>query len=491
MGHPMTAGGRFDDESEIDYSRKWHVMAAVSMGILLATIDGSIVNIALPALVAEFDTTFSLVQWVVLAYLLTWATLSVSVGRIGDMVGKKRIYTVGYGVFILASVLAGLSPNIYVLIGFRTLQAVGAAMVLSLGIGIVTEAFPSTERGRALGVIGAMVSIGIVTGPTVGGLILQDLSWRWIFFVNVPVGAVGTWMAIRYIPNTPPPGGQRFDFAGAALFFVSLLTTLLALSIGQERGFTQPAILLLFGLGATAMVMFVRVERRVSQPMIDLALFSRVDFTIGLSTGFLSFLALRGVVTTSPFLLTDTLGLEPRQVGLVLAASPIALGIAAPISGRAADRFGPHRITVVGLTVLFGAFLLMQTIEVDTTARQFALILAPIGLGMGIFQSPNNSSIMGSVPKVQLGVAGGMLALNRLLGQIMGFALLITFWSSRLVAGSPGQSGPETEISAFRQTNLGGAVVVLIALSISIWALRRERRLHREPGPVAGQPSAR
>ena len=462
--------------SGIDYSRKWYVMAAVSMGVFLATIDGSIVNVALPTLQADFDTSFSVVQWVVLSYLLTWATLSVSVGRIGDMIGKKKIYTFGYGVFTVASVAVGLSPNIYVMIGMRAVQAVGAAMVLSLGVGILTEAFPSTERGRALGIIGAMVSIGIVTGPTVGGFILQDLSWRWIFFVNLPIGVLGTIMAIRFVPDTPPPGGQRFDFAGGLTFLVSLLSALVALSIGQDIGFSDPLTISLLGFGLAGMVAFVLVEQRVAQPMLDLAMFRNVDFTIGLTTGFLSFMALRGLTTTGPFFLSDTLGLEIRQIGVVLAASPIALGIIAPFSGRAADRYGPRRITVVGLAVLFLSYLFIQTIGVETTAAQFAIVLVPVGLGMGIFQSPNNSAIMGSVPPHQLGVAGGMLGLNRLLGQIVGFAVLITFWASRSDAVIAGQSVREVEAIAFRQTNLGGTIVVALALSLSIWALRRERQ---------------
>ena len=429
----------------------------------LATIDGSIVNIALPVLVKEFDTSFSVVQWVVLSYLLTWATLSVSIGRVGDIVGKKKIYVLGFGVFTAASMAVGLAPSIPWLIGLRAVQAVGAAMVLSLGIGILTEAFPDSERGKALGIVGAMVSIGIVTGPTLGGLILQDLSWRWIFFVNLPIGIIGTIMAIRFVPDSPPPGGQRFDFVGATLFLASLLSILLALTFSQERGFRDPTIIVMLAFGVGSLVAFVVVERLVDEPMVDLTMFSNVDFTVGLTTGFLTFMAMRGLTVTGPFLLIDTLGFELRQAGLILAASPIALGVIAPLSGRAADPYGPRSVTVIGLTVLFSAYLLVQLVDTTTTGIGFSLILAPIGLGMGIFQSPNNSAIMGSVPPDQLGVAGGMLGLNRLLGQVAGFAILITYWSSRVSAGSPDVALPEAQASAFRDTNLGGAAAVLLA----------------------------
>ncbi len=468
-----------------DYSRKWYVMASIAMAVFLATIDGSIVNIALPTFVEEFDASFSLVQWVVLAYLLTWATLSVSVGRIGDMVGKKKIYTIGFGVFTGASVLAGLSPNIGVLIGWRVVQAVGAAMILSLGVAIVTEAFPSTERGKALGIIGAMVSVGIVTGPTLGGLILQDLSWRWIFFVNLPVGILGTIMAMRFVPDTPPPGEQRFDYLGAGLFLVSLLAILLALSLGQEQGFTQPHLIVMLVSGLALLVLFVLAERRVEDPMVDLSMFRNVDFAIGLATGFLSFVAIRAVTTAGPFFLTDTLGFEVRQVGLILAASPIALGVIAPFSGRAADRFGPRPVTVIGLVVLVIAYGLTQFVGVETTGLQFALLVAPIGLGMGIFQSPNNSAIMGSVSPDQLGVAGGMLGLNRLMGQIVGFAVLVTYWAAQVDDVVPGQSVAETEAAAFRSTTVLSAAFAAVALGLALWALRRWFRAR----PVAVSPA--
>lgn len=209
--------------TEVDYSHKWVVMAAISMGTLLATIDGSIINIALPTLVRELNTDFPTVQWVVLAYLLTLAVLLLSVGRLGDMIGKKRIYTVGFVVFTLGSALCGLGWNVNLLIVFRVVQAFGASMILALGTAIVTESFPSKERGKALGIIATMASIGVVIGPTLGGLIIDLLSWNWIFYVNIPVGILGIYMVIRFVPDIKPMGEQRFDFLGSVLLFFSLL----------------------------------------------------------------------------------------------------------------------------------------------------------------------------------------------------------------------------------------------------------------------------
>src|SRR5262245_40098666 len=174
------------NEQAVDYSRKWYVMAAVAMSIFLATLDGSIVNVALPTLVRDLNTNFATVQWVVLAYLLTQATLLLGIGRLGDMIGKKPIFNAGFVVFTVGSVLCGLAPSVYWLIGFRVVQAIGAAMTLALGAGIMTEAFPAKERGKALGLIGTVVSVGVVLGPTLGGIIIEAASWHWIFFVNLP-----------------------------------------------------------------------------------------------------------------------------------------------------------------------------------------------------------------------------------------------------------------------------------------------------------------
>ncbi len=215
-------------QQAIDYNRKWYVMAAVAMGIFLSTIDGSIITVVLPTLVRELNTDFPIVQWVVLAYLLTITTLLLMMGRLGDMLGKRRMYASGMVIFTIGSILCGLSPSAYWLIGFRVIQGLGASMTMALGTAILTEAFPPTERGKALGISSTMVAIGIVMGPVIGGLILDVLSWHWIFFMNVPVAALGVLLVLRHVQAIRPPGGQRFDFAGAGALFAGLLTLLLA-----------------------------------------------------------------------------------------------------------------------------------------------------------------------------------------------------------------------------------------------------------------------
>ncbi|HJU86587.1 MAG TPA: DHA2 family efflux MFS transporter permease subunit, partial [Gemmatimonadota bacterium] len=427
---------------EVDYSQKWWVMLAIAMGVFLGTIDGSIVNVALPTLVADLDTTFPVVQWVVLAYLLTLATLVLGIGRLGDIVGKKPIYTWGFAVFTLGSVLCGLSPSVGWLIGFRVFQGIGAAMIFALGFAIITEAFPREERGRALGIQGAIVSVGIVLGPTLGGLLIGSLGWRWIFFVNLPVGIVGTITAIRYIPDVPPPGGERFDFVGAGAFLVMLLSVLLGLTFGQTHGFGHPLPLGLLGLAAVILPLYVTIERRAEHPMLDLSLFRNRLVSVNLFAGWASFAAIGGVGILLPFYLERVLGHSPAEMGLLLSSLPLGLGLAAPAAGSISDRIGPWPVILVGLATLLASYLLMLTLGTDTGALAYLATMLPVGLGMGIFQSPNNSAIMGAVPPRRLGVTSGLLTITRITGQLSGISILGAVWAARVAEHAGVRSEP-------------------------------------------------
>jgi EmrB/QacA subfamily drug resistance transporter len=466
----------------VDYSRKWFVMVAVAMGVFLATIDGSIVNVALPTLVTELQTNFAIVQWVVLAYLLTLATLLLSVGRLADIRGKRPIYVTGFVVFTIGSVLCGLAWNVYVLIAMRVLQGIGAAMVFALGPAIVTEAFPPSERGRALGITGSIVSIGIVLGPTLGGAILSTTSWHWIFIVNLPIGLLGSYLAWRFVPAVQPRGGQHFDFAGAGLLFVSLLSFLFALTLGQEIGFVSALSLALLVLAIITFAAFIYVEAHHADPMVDLRLFRNVQFSLNLVTGFLTFVAIAGVLLLIPFYLQNILGYPVQQVGMLLAVVPIALGITAPISGSLSDRFGSRPITVAGMAILVIGYLAVSTLTLTTTIFGYVLRMLPIGLGMGTFQSPNNSAIMGAVPRERLGVASGLLSLTRTLGQTTGIAVFGALWASRVAVyaggalpGGATSAPPAAQMAGIQDTARATAVLVLVALALGLWAWRRER----------------
>lgn len=467
----------------IDYSRKWYVMAAVAMSIFLATIDGSIVNLALPTLVRELDTTFATVQWVVLAYLLTLTTLMLSIGRLADIRGKKPIYVLGFVVFTIGSVLCALAPTVGWLIGFRILKALGGAMVLALGAAIVTEAFPPQERGKALGTIGSMVSLGIVAGPLLGGVLISALSWRWIFLVNLPIGIVGTWMAQRFVPAIQPPGGQRFDFAGATTLFISLVGLLLGLTLAQEAGFANPLSVTLFAVWVIFLALFIWIELRSSDPMIDLRLFRNRIFRVNLGTGFLTFFAISGILILMPFYLENLLGYPIHLIGPLQAAVPVLLGVLAPLSGSLSDRYGSRRITVLGLLVLVVAYVVLTTLSTETGTLGYIVRMLPLGLGMGIFQSPNNSAIMGAVPRERLGIASGLLSMTRTLGQTVGIAVLGAIWAGQVaaragesVSGGATNASAVVQVAAMRDTIWLIVGLMVIALAVALWAWRQESR---------------
>lgn len=470
------------DSPIIDYSKKWYVMAAVAMGIFLSTIDGSIVNIALPTLVRELEQPLAIVEWVVLAYLLTVTTLLISMGRLADMIGKKPLYVAGFVLFTIGSALCGLSTTVGMLIAFRVFQAVGAAMMMALGMAIVTESFPPQERGKALGITGIMVSVGVIAGPTIGGIILEHLSWNWMFFVNIPVGIIGIPMVLRFVPTIRPKGQQRFDYLGAILLLVSLCSLLLGLSIGQEEGFGSPVVLALFAGFVVGLFFFLRVEKTTAEPMVDLTLFRSGWFSVNLVTGFMTFVASSGTIFIWPFFLQDLMGLSPRAAGLLMAVNPALIGIVAPISGALSDRIGSRKLTTIGLFCLIVGYWTASGATPQASLLEFALRALPIGIGMGIFQSPNNSAVMGTAPRERLGVVSGMLSITRTLGQTVGISILSAVWAVFTTrAMRQGLVGTvATQAAGYRATILCLVFWVAGAFLLSLWALLKEPKQHKE-----------
>jgi EmrB/QacA subfamily drug resistance transporter len=329
-----------------------------------------------------------------------------------------------------------------------------------------------------------MVSIGIVLGPTLGGLILDALSWHWIFFVNLPVGIVGTLMVVRFVPARKPAGRQRFDLAGAVTFFAGMLAMLLAVTLGQQVGFADGRVVLLLAGGVAAMAGFVALERRVKQPMLDLEMFRNKLFSINLVSGFMTFVSMSGTVFLMPFFLQGVLGYEPRQVGLLLAAVPLAVGVVSPLSGALSDRVGTRPITVVGLATVMMGFYSLSTVTADMTAVGYVVRFLPVGIGLGIFQSPNNSAVMGTVPRERLGVASGLLSITRIVGQTTGIAVLSAVWAGRVAVhyGAPLPEGATSAPAAAQVAGLHDIFLVIVGLigfglALSVWALVQEKRI--------------
>jgi len=316
-----------------------------------------------------------------------------------------------------------------------------------------------------------------------GGLIVKNLSWNWIFFVNLPIGIVGTWMVIRYVPAFKPPGGQRFDYWGALTLCISLLSLLVALTLGQRRGFGDQVVLLLIGSWIIFLALFLFIELRIDQPMIDLRLFRNNLFSLSLTTGFIIFICLAGTLILMPFYIQNVLGYDPQQTGLLMATVPVALGIIAPLAGSLSDRYGSRPIMVAGLIMMTIGFVGVSSLDADTTVLGYILRFLPVGLGMGMFQSPNNSAIMGAAPRNRLGIASGMLAVTRTLGQTTGIATLGALWAGqvfkyvgRVLPGGVTSAGIDAQVLALRDTFVIVSVLIFIALLLSIWGLAEERK---------------
>jgi EmrB/QacA subfamily drug resistance transporter len=469
---------------DIDYSRKWQTMTAVGIGVFLATLDSSIINVSLPTLIRVFDTEFAVVQWVVLVYLLTITTTMLSLGRLGDTTGKKPIYLLGFFIFTVGSALCGLSTSVYWLIFFRIIQAIGSAMILALGAAILTEAFPPEQRGKAIGIIGSIVSIGIACGPAIGGVIIDVLSWQWIFYVNLPVGCLGILMVKRNIPDYKPEGSEPFDFPGALVLFLSLLLFLLGLTLGQQYGFASIVPLVMILSAFFLSFLFIRIEQTSLHPMIDLKMFLDYSFTISLITGFISFVALAGVVIIMPFYLEEILGLKTMYVGLLMGVIPVMLGITAPVSGSLSDRFGTRLLAVAGLAIMVLGYLAATGLSQHTTPLGYVLRMFAIGVGLGIFISPNNSGIMGTARREQLGVVSGMMALTRTLGQTVGVAVMGAIWAGRTAVYSDGlpdggvtRAPITSQIAGLNDTFLVASILMVVALLLGLSAYLKEKRL--------------
>ncbi len=466
-----------------DDARKWWVMLGVAMGVFMSTIDGSIVNVALPTLQKALHTRFATVQWVAVSYLLVSASLVLGVARLADMVGKKRIYQIGMVVFSLGSLLCGLAPSVGFLIAFRVLQGTGAVMLQALGIAIITENFPASERGRALGIIGTVVSVGISVGPTLGGVLLDAVGWRAIFLVNLPIGVLGVWIVHRHVPARAPVGGQRFDLLGAAIVLGTLLALALGLTLAPTEGWTHPSIVALLAGAAVGLGAFVWVELHHPHPMLAPELFRSAPFDISLVNGWLVFVIIGGMFVL-PFYLDLVKGYGPREIGLFLTVVPAALGVTAPVAGALSDRYGPRGISLLGLAVVTGACLAVATLKEDTSTWGYIVRLFPLGVGMGLFQSPNNSAIMGEAPSGRLGVVSGLLALTRTLGQVVGIPLAGAIFASRVFSVAQGVSSatdapPAAIVEGVRAVFVAAAGLALVGTALSAYAWRVERSAGR------------
>ena len=411
---------------------KWAILILAALSGFITTLDGSIVNIGLPAISQTFHVGVSgAIEWIIIGYLVVIASVLLTFGRLADMIGRKPIFVAGLIVFIIGSALCGMASSLLLLIIARLFQGLGGALIFSVNIAMITSTFPSNERGLALGLNAVVVSLGVSTGPTIGGIITQYLTWRWIFYVNLPIGIAVLVAAFYFYKERRVQKGEhgRFDPAGAAFLAISLALLTLGLSFGQEWGWLSPGTLSSLGVGALVLLTVIYIERRVEHPILDLHLLQNRVFAFANISFMLCMMALFAPGFVMPFYFEQLRGFSTIQTGLLLTPLPLTFALIAPFSGSLADRLGSRWLSPVGLAIAcFGLFLLSQ-LNAHSSMLDIIWRLIVIGIGQGIFQSPNTRTIMGEAPRSAQGEASGLLATGRVIGQSLSIALVGTVFA--------------------------------------------------------------
>lgn len=410
----------------------WIILAIVVMSPFMACLDSSIINVALPVMAKDLSTSMAGIQQIVTTYLIVISATILIFGRLGDIKGKTSVFKYGFIIFVLGSLLCGISTTLNFLTFSRIVQGIGATMTMSTSQGIITHTFPKNERGRALGISGTFVALGTLLGPPLGGLIISVVSWEYIFLINVPIGTVAFIAAMKYLPKDKITTKQTLDYNGAILFLICIVSLFLGLLKGQKIGYNHITIILSFIIALVSFIVFIILESKIKNPLVDLSIFKNRVFSINVFCAFLSFVGISCINIIQPFYLQDVLELSPGTTGFIMMGYPIVLTIIAPLSGYLADKIGSKILTLSGLLVSAIGLFAMTTLNEQSSFLIIISVISIVALGNGIFQSPNNTLVMSSVEKSKLGIAGGINALIRNLGFVFGVSFSTTVLYNRM-----------------------------------------------------------
>ncbi|MGM0138645.1 drug resistance MFS transporter [Enterococcus sp. DIV0755b] len=467
-------------EDKVVQKNRWWILVAVSMFTFMSTLDGSIVNIALPTISKDMQVPMNQSEWIVSIYLMMVCACLLLFGKIGDSWGKIKIYRIGTLIFVIGSLLCGFNHSLTFLLFARVIQALGAAMTMATNTGIITEVFPMSERGRALGMIGAFVSLGSIAGPGLGGLILAHFSWAYIFWINVPVGIITMIISEKFLPKDITLSGQKIDMGGFAAVAATIMTFFGGVFLGQEHGFLTPIPLLLFVLAIISFVVFLYVEKKVKLPLITFSIFKNKVFTMSLITALLIFSSNFFVNVVIPFYLQSARGLSPSYAGLLMMVFPFLMVIGSPLSGYLTDKVGPEILVLVGLGMLSVTQLMYMFMRADSPLWYYVIATAIMGLGNSLFQSPNNTMVMSSVTKENLGVAGSLNSFARNLGMVIGISLATTILYDAM-SSKMGErvttyiaNRPDVFIYGMKITFLGSFFLCLVALFLTLYRVKKQ-----------------
>ncbi|CAN5573596.1 DHA2 family efflux MFS transporter permease subunit [soil metagenome] len=421
----------------------WFVLGVLCMAIFMLLLDTTIVNVAQVKIKDDLGATLTQIQWILDAYILAYAVLLLSFGRLGDVFGRKKLFLVGMAVFTAASVLCAASAwlgdqlgisGANVLIFARVLQGIGGAFMMPQTLSLLMVTFPAEKRGTALGIWGSVVALGAIVGPVLGGFIVTNYAWEWIFLINLPVGMLLIYLTLKVIPeSTDPMASGKVDWGGLVFSGTGIFALVFACIEGNRLGWTSPAILLSFAASAFLLTVFILWERRVPDPMIKLELFKIRNFTVSNIIATIVAFGMLGIFFPMTLFLQQALGYSPIKAGLSMTPMSIMILIAAPFAGRFTDRFGPRWILVAGTGLMtIGILLIVQSISLETTPLSLAPSMAITGLGMGMTFSPMTAAAMRDVPHRIAGSASGILNTMRNIGQVLGIAILGSFLQNRI-----------------------------------------------------------
>lgn len=463
---------------------KWSILFTVLIMTFMVTLDGSIVNVALPVMSGELNASMGDIEWVASIYLVVTCATILIFGRLGDMIGKVRIFQIGVILFTIGSLLCSISGTLPLLIGARVVQGLGSAAALANNQGIITESFPPDERGKALGFVSTFVALGSMTGPTLGGMILTVLPWTYIFLINIPVGVLSFLIGLRTLPNKKPAKPGRLDAKGSVLLLLSILLLFGSFTLLQN-GVSLPIIIGIIA-GAVFLVLFIMVEKRMDDPLVPIGIFKSKMFSLNLFTMLTAFVAIGANNIIMPFYLQDARQFSPGMAGLLMTVIPLITAVMGPISGTMSDHIGSELPTMIGLIFTTVGLALMTMLGIDTTIAVIILFLAVIAVGSALFQSPNNSLVMGSVSRDELGLVGSLAGLVRNMGMSVGITAGTSLLYSRMsdMAGYrvtnyiPGQ--PDVFLYGLRSVYIMLAVVVFVGALLTIirfvYARKQERK---------------
>ena len=451
--------------------RRWLSLSVASLATLLVTADSGQLSIALPVIISEFNADLTLASWIALVYALITSSLYLPCGRLSDLVGIGKVFSVGFVLYAASALAAGWSQSAEQLILFRALQAAGSALIMANNFALVTALFPPEERGRAMGISGGTVSaLGYTLGPVLGGMLTYAFGWRSNLYLSAALAFMGL-VAARYLlppesftasrgdrPVAPTSNSKEpFDFLGTITFALGISLLLLALATAQKGTWRSALVGMEFLAGIIVLVLFVQLERRACFPLLDLTLFRIPAFTLGNTARWISFVTMSIHVLLMPFFLQLGMRLDPLHAGFLVVPTPFAMALLAPLTGWMSERFIPERLCSLGLIVNAVAFLFLSLLSVETTSFAVIFWLSVLGFGMGLFQTPNNNLLMSSVPRHRLGVGSSFLSIIRSLGNAVGAALAATVVSAQLIAAT-GRSSLEN-LGGDLATENGGSVL--------------------------------